>query len=345
MTTGTPPPEREPASAEGSGSRSARRTLAVAAALAVAATGLAAWPLAGHRLPARVATHWDGSGTADGSSGRTATAVAFTVAVAVLALLVVAAHLVGARRGREAPVGATVGVGVGAFLVALAGGLSAVTVAANIDVADWTDADLPVAAFGAAIAVASGVGWLGARAGVPSGLPSAGAIPSPAGVAPLPAGIRMAWAGGSRSRAMAAGAVVAGVVAAAAVPFAMAAVPALAAVAVAFASMASLRATVGEHGLRVRTGLVPWPSVALPLDRIVRAEAIEVLPSAWGGWGYRGSLRLFRRAAWVLRRGPGVRVDLADGAVFVVTVDDAEGAATTLAALVARRSTTPPHQP
>jgi hypothetical protein len=68
--------------------------------------------------------------------------------------------------------------------------------------------------------------------------------------------------------------------------------------------------------------------VNIPLERMVAVEAIDVEPTAWGGWGYRGSLRLFGRAAWVLRRGEGIRVDLEDGKTFAVTVDHAdEGAA------------------
>lgn len=86
----------------------------------------------------------------------------------------------------------------------------------------------------------------------------------------------------------------------------------------------SVRVTVGAHGLRARSGLVPWPSIHLPLDRITAADEIDVRPRSWGGWGYRGSVRVLRRAAWLLRAGPGIKLTLTDGRVFVVTVDKAD---------------------
>ncbi len=49
---------------------------------------------------------------------------------------------------------------------------------------------------------------------------------------------------------------------------------------------------------------------------------IDAKPRDWGGWGYRGSLFLMKQAAVVLRKGPAIRVDLKNGKVFVVTVDD-----------------------
>ena len=95
----------------------------------------------------------------------------------------------------------------------------------------------------------------------------------------------------------------------------------------------SVRVTVGTDG--VRTSAAPgWPTVTIPLDRIASAEAIDVRPMRWGGWGYRGSLRVFRRAAWVVRAGPGLKLDLRDGKVFVVTVDGADDAAAVVTALL-----------
>ncbi|HEY3139941.1 MAG TPA: hypothetical protein VGJ86_02365 [Acidimicrobiales bacterium] len=89
------------------------------------------------------------------------------------------------------------------------------------------------------------------------------------------------------------------------------------------AALGSVRVSVGAHGVRVRPELVRWPAVRIPLAHIARAEAIDLHPMRWGGWGYRGSLRLVRRAAWVVRGGPGLRIELTDGAVFAVTVDNA----------------------
>jgi hypothetical protein len=41
-----------------------------------------------------------------------------------------------------------------------------------------------------------------------------------------------------------------------------------------------------------------------------------------GGWGYRGSLRLIRRAALVTRRGDALELELSRRRHFIVTVDE-----------------------
>jgi hypothetical protein len=41
-----------------------------------------------------------------------------------------------------------------------------------------------------------------------------------------------------------------------------------------------------------------------------------------GGWGYRGSLRLIRRAALVTRRGDALELELSRRRRFIVTVDE-----------------------
>lgn len=79
--------------------------------------------------------------------------------------------------------------------------------------------------------------------------------------------------------------------------------------------------------VRVRySGPLRWPSTKIRLADVSTVEAIHIDPMRYGGWGYRGSLRLFRRAAVNLRRGPGLRFELRDGRVFVVTVDEPEAA-------------------
>lgn len=82
----------------------------------------------------------------------------------------------------------------------------------------------------------------------------------------------------------------------------------------------------GADGLTVRFGWWRWPAVHVAIGRIAAAEVVDVRPMRWGGWGYRGSLTVFRRAAVVLRGGDGVQATLRDGRVFVVTTDDAAGA-------------------
>src|SRR5690606_19186660 len=105
-------------------------------------------------------------------------------------------------------------------------------------------------------------------------------------------------------------------------------------VAVTCAFFVSVRVDVDGGGLRVTAG-PGWPRVVVPLERIASAEAIDLHPAAWGGWGYRGSRALFGRAAWVLRGGEALRVELVDGTVLAVTVDGADAAATLLERLLA----------
>lgn len=83
-----------------------------------------------------------------------------------------------------------------------------------------------------------------------------------------------------------------------------------------------IRVTCSDRGLTIKYGALRWPTQTIALDRIDKASAIDVNPVQWGGWGYRGSLRLFKRAAVNLRKGPGIRLDLKRGRTFVVTVDE-----------------------
>jgi hypothetical protein len=55
---------------------------------------------------------------------------------------------------------------------------------------------------------------------------------------------------------------------------------------------------------------------------ILSASAQDLPFSQMGGWGYRGSLRFFKYAALVTRRGESLRVNLSGGRRFVVTVDE-----------------------
>lgn len=57
-------------------------------------------------------------------------------------------------------------------------------------------------------------------------------------------------------------------------------------------------------------------------QRIVSATKHDVSFTQSGGWGYRGSLRILRRASLVTRRGDALQLDLVGGRRFIVTVDD-----------------------
>jgi hypothetical protein len=98
-----------------------------------------------------------------------------------------------------------------------------------------------------------------------------------------------------------------------------------------------IRVGVDVRGLRIRYGLLPWPVTSVPLDHISQAERIDLRPLDWGGWGYRGSRKAFRRAAVVLRSGDAIKLKLTDGTEFAVTVDDAATGAALLADLLGRQ--------
>ena len=98
-----------------------------------------------------------------------------------------------------------------------------------------------------------------------------------------------------------------------------------------------IRVSVDAQGLRIRYGLLPRPVTSVPLDDIRRAERVDLAPFEWGGWGYRGSRKVFSRAAVVLRGGDAIKLQLTDGGEFAVTVDDAATGAALLSDLLARR--------
>ena len=98
-----------------------------------------------------------------------------------------------------------------------------------------------------------------------------------------------------------------------------------------------IKVTVDVRGLQIRYGVLPRPVTSVPLDDIRRAERVDLAPFEWGGWGYRGSRKVFSRAAVVLRGGDAIKLQLTDGSEFAVTVDDAATGAALLSDLLARR--------
>lgn len=103
-------------------------------------------------------------------------------------------------------------------------------------------------------------------------------------------------------------------------------------------SLAWVRVQVSNSGLRVYYGFWPMPFTQLSLNEISSAS-VENLdqPMRFGGWGYRGSLRLFKEATIFLRSGPALCVKLTRGRVLRITVDDPETAAGLLNDLCAQR--------
>jgi hypothetical protein len=108
---------------------------------------------------------------------------------------------------------------------------------------------------------------------------------------------------------------------------------ALVAIAVFWSHVVTVR--VDDRAVTVAWGPARWPRLRVPLEQVETARAEEIEPMRWGGWGYRVSRR---GQAVVTRRGPGLVLERRDGAAFAVTVDDPEGAAELVNALLDRET-------
>lgn len=83
--------------------------------------------------------------------------------------------------------------------------------------------------------------------------------------------------------------------------------------------------TIDREAVHVRCGHIGVPRRRIPLDQVAGAWLVPLIsPRGWGGWGYRWRPEM--GTAVVVRRGPGLVIDLGGGHRFTVTVDDAEGA-------------------
>lgn len=92
-----------------------------------------------------------------------------------------------------------------------------------------------------------------------------------------------------------------------------------------------VRVCVDRECLEVRCGHIGLPRRRIPLDQVDSASLVPwISPRNWGGWGYRWRPEM--GTAVVVRRGPGLVLDLGDGRRFTVTVDDAEGAVRAISA-------------
>lgn len=92
--------------------------------------------------------------------------------------------------------------------------------------------------------------------------------------------------------------------------------------------------SVDRRGITV-SGMLPWPRIRVPLDRIEAATSRDINALAeYGGWGYR--IRPGRTGV-MIRSGEGIVVRLVSGRDFAVTVDDSATGAALLNTLVDRR--------
>jgi hypothetical protein len=301
-------------------------------AATVALGPIAIW---GRSLPTRLATHWGANGPANGYMSRGATygLIVGLLAAGVLVLVVVA------TRHRPTMAAAAGGATTGGLLCGIAAASSIAVVSANrhADAASGPptlSVALLVLSLGALVVFVLATGVLATSLAV--------GLPLPAAAVPIPtrSSERVVWSGTSRPRPIlfiltAAIVAVTIVIGIATGRWGVSAISTV--LCVVSLVMMGNRVTVGPNGLRASMGLFGFPRVNLPLDRIVQASALDIRPSKWGGWGYRGSLKVMKQAAMVIRGGDGIRLDLTGGLVFVVSVDDAATGASVLQAAIAAR--------
>ena len=287
-------------------------------------------------LPDRLATHFDTSGTADGSM----TPTAFLLFTLVMAGAGAIALVVLARSQRALPAQLAPFVGfLGGFFVGLGAAIAVVTFVGQRGLDSWQEADGVGLLIGLPLLTSLLLGAAAARAAL--GLPVAEVVVDVAAqpVMDLPVGQNAVWAETMHSNLLARLGLlitVVGVLVAIGT-FWWLVIPCLLS-GLLVLSLATLQVRADRAGLHVKYGLVPWPCTTVAVDRIDSASVIDVRPMEWGGWGYRGSLKLMKQAAVVHRAGPGIRLDLKDGKVFVVTVDDPITPVALLNAEVARAS-------
>ncbi|MGA5821753.1 DUF1648 domain-containing protein [Kitasatospora sp. NPDC094028] len=295
---------------------------------------LVALPLAArHRLPERVATHWDGRDPDD--SMPLLGAALFPAAVwLVVALAVGLTRRFRPRqsRGWAGPVLAGTGV--------LLTGAQTSIVHANLDRARWQDA-APMGVEVVAIGAAAGLAVLltvlatrrhpGERAEPPAGAP----------VLPLRPGERVAWLSRAANPWLNLAAVLCGL---GALGSALAALSGLtgirwqlvtpfATVAVALWLFASVRVRVSAEGLHVGFGPFGRPGRHWKLAELVSARAERRTALQAGGWGYRVN---GLGTTVMVRGGVCLVVRTRRGADFAVSVDDAERGAALLNSLLAQ---------
>nr|WP_202524081.1 DUF1648 domain-containing protein [Kitasatospora sp. SID7827] len=305
-------------------------------ALWVAGTAVltAALPLTvADRLPDPVATHWGGAGGANGS-------MPFWAACLVPALIWA---VLGLRRADPLlRVWSLAGLLAGGVLFL---GLQTAAVRANLDQADWHEAELPLGwllgVLAAAALTAAAVRLLAGR-----GLSAAAAAPVPAGpVLELAESERAVWFSWAVSPSLRGIALVSGSVAVVALVgsatglfgaswgwplFATFAVAGLAT-----ACCSSVRARVSAEGLEVALGPFGLPTRRWALDALESARVEQRSAAQVGGWGYRlnglGTTVMLRSGECLVVRLRG------NGHDFAVSVGDAARGAALLNALLARR--------
>lgn len=302
--------------------------------LTVCATLLPLWLLR-ERLPEPLATHWSLDGAPNGAMPLTG----LTIVLGALTGIAAGTMATFSRR-RSAPRGEISGpLATAGFVAGLLASVSWNIVSANLDAPSWKDARnlgpagiamTLLAGFALSIALNQTARLLESTSSTDASLPRAGLAP----------GERAVWV--SSASATWATYLVFGGFAVGAIMSQINLSAALAATVLGLAGLffTSIRVTVDRNGVRIAYGIFRWPVQRVKLAEIQRATALQVEPMAWGGWGYRGSLRMARRAAVVLRRGEGMRLELSGDRVLAITIDHATEGAGVLNDLVADRVAT-----
>ncbi|MFC9030147.1 DUF1648 domain-containing protein [Streptomyces arboris] len=286
------------------------------------------------RLPTRLASHFDASGDVNGHVDRTTyvlvTAPVLPVLGALWGLVVVGGKFYG--RAHRLLIGG--GWAVAAFLQYVLGA----TLIVNLDAPDeGAAAGFPLwhlaVAFGAA-ALAGGVGLLLARLVPAPEDPHAGKSPADRERIALADGEVAGWARttGAWWLPLSALVIVAG---GAGLGFEVnwfIGAPLLVS-ALLVLTFSRAHVTVDRRGLTV-SGLLPWPRVQVPLERIEAADSRQVNAVAeFGGWGYRVRPG---RTGFIVRSGEAIVARQKSGREFAVTVEDSATGAALLNTLVDR---------
>ena len=316
------------------------RRWAVGAGIPVAVVAMGLGPYLAYRsdLPDRVASHYDSSGRPDSSM----TPEQFLIVMGALMVLGLGACVAIAVTRRELqPMVAPSVAFVGAFIGAFCAGILVTTAIDQRGLERWQDASLSLWMLIPLIGGGLIAGSLAAR--IASSLPftdKTGTDAAPPAMN-LARGERVFWSSTLSARWPMLVGLATLLLALSLAQFTQLwiVMTVLFAAIVVVAIFSRIRITADRSGLQVRYGFFGWPRTSVPIRRIARAQAIDIRPRDWGGWGYRGSLTLMKRAAVVLRAGPGIRVDLHDGKVFAVTIDDPDNPARLLNAEISRLTT------
>lgn len=315
--------------------KTARFGIGLVVPLAAFAVGYVPFLALRSDLPDPLASHFTSGGVPDGSMSPTAfmllTSILFVVGVSACLVVAVAQRPVA---GLSVPGVAS----IGGFFCGFASGILLMTALSQRGLESWTEASFSWArtllALALSVVAAAAAIWFASK--LPSFMPESVEGPQP--VMELGDTEHVVWTGQLRNSLLSATGmfmfVVAGFIWLAAGQWISVLVIVVSAVAV--LATASFTVRADRTGLVVRYGFLPWPRTHIAIEDIERASVIDVRPREWGGWGYRGSLTLMKQAAAVLRAGQGIRLDLRNGKVFVVTIDDPEVAVGLLNAQVQR---------